>query len=133
MTTAEVEAREYPEPRGHAGWLVFASFVLGLAGVMRIMDAIWAFRYKGALPDDLQDSLVGSALRNYAWLWLSVGVVLLVASALVITNSRFARWAGFIAAFIMGVSAATWLPYFPVWSAMYIGVAVLLCYALARG
>jgi hypothetical protein len=28
------------------GWLVFAAIVLGVAGIMRIFDAILAFRYK---------------------------------------------------------------------------------------
>ena len=32
------------------GWLFFAGTILGLAGLMRIFDSIWAFRYKGALP-----------------------------------------------------------------------------------
>ena len=32
------------------GWLIFAAVVLGVAGIMRVFDAIWAFRYHGALP-----------------------------------------------------------------------------------
>ncbi len=37
-----------------SGWLFFAGTVLGLAGLMRIIDALWAFRYKGALPENLK-------------------------------------------------------------------------------
>jgi hypothetical protein len=29
------------------GWLIFAAVVLGVAGIMRVFDAIWAFRYQG--------------------------------------------------------------------------------------
>ena len=32
------------------GWLIFAAVVLGVAGIMRVFDAIWAFRYHGVLP-----------------------------------------------------------------------------------
>ena len=32
------------------GWVMFAAIVLGVAGIMRIFDAIWAFRYHGAVP-----------------------------------------------------------------------------------
>ena len=39
--------------RGH-GWILFAGIVLGVAGVMRIFDAIWAFRYHGAAPKTLK-------------------------------------------------------------------------------
>ena len=32
------------------GWIIFAAIVLAVAGIMRIFDAIWAFRYHGVLP-----------------------------------------------------------------------------------
>ena len=40
--------------RGH-GWIIFAAIVLGVAGIMRIFDAIWAFRYHGAVPQKLEE------------------------------------------------------------------------------
>ena len=42
-----------------AGWLIFASIVLGVAGIMRIFDAIWAFSYHGAVPSNLETALFG--------------------------------------------------------------------------
>ncbi len=118
--------------RSGLGWLVFAGTVLGLAGLMRIIDAMWAFRYKGALPENLEGGVLGSNLTTYAWTWLVVGIVLVVASTLVLVQSQFARWVGFVAAAIGGVSAATWLPYYPVWSLTYVVLAVLVFYALVR-
>jgi len=35
--------------RRGGGWVAFAAIVLGVAGIMRVFDAIWAFRYRGAL------------------------------------------------------------------------------------
>jgi hypothetical protein len=113
-----------------SGWLYFAGTVLGLAGLMRIVDAIWAFHYHGAVPVNLQDSLFGSNLSNYGWVWLVVGVLLLVSSFLVVFNSQFGRWVGIIAAFIGALSAVTWLAYYPVWSMVYILTSVLVLYAL---
>jgi hypothetical protein len=112
------------------GWLFFAGSVLGLAGIMRIIDSIWAFTYKGALPDNLQNGVLGSNIKTYAWVWLAVGVILLASSFLVITRSQFARWIGIIAAAIAAVSAITWMPYYPIWSLTYIGLAVLVFYGL---
>jgi hypothetical protein len=114
------------------GWLVFAGTVLGLAGLMRVIDAIWAFGYKGSLPDNLQDGVLGSNVKNYAWTFLIVGIILLVASVLLLARSQFARWVGFIAAAIGAVTAITWMPYYPVWSLMYVALAVLVFYALVR-
>ena len=51
--------------RGH-GWVIFASIVLGVAGIMRIFDAIWAFRYHGAVPQQLEDALFGTTSRRTA-------------------------------------------------------------------
>ena len=119
------------DPQG-SGWLFFAGTVLGLAGLMRIVDAIWAFRYNGALPGRLQDAALGSSLTTYAWLWLIVGLVLIASSFLILRRSQFARWVGYIAATIGALSALTWMPYYPIWSMTYIAIAVFTFYALAR-
>ena len=64
-----------------SGWLFFAGTVLALAGLMRILDSIWAFGYNGALPKGLNAGVLSSNLTSYTWLWLVVGVVLLVSSS----------------------------------------------------
>jgi asparagine N-glycosylation enzyme membrane subunit Stt3 len=122
----------YPDVMRGSGWLFFAGTILGLAGLMRIMDAFWAFRYKGALPDGLQNGLFGDNIKHYAWAWLLVGVILIVSSFLILARSQVARWIGYIAAVIMGLSAMTWMPYYPIWSIAYVTIAVLVFYALAR-
>ncbi len=120
----------YPDEEKGLGWLFFAGTILGLAGIMRVIDSIWAFRYKGALPDGLKDGVLGSNLKNYAWAWLAVGVVLILSSLLLMARSQFARWIGIIAAVIGGFSAVAWMPYYPVWSLVYVGMAVMVLYAL---
>ena len=113
------------------GWRFFAGTMLGLAGLMRIIDSIWAFRYHGALPDGLKDGVLGSSLHNYGWTWLIVGVILVASSILLMARSQFARWVGLVAAAIAGLSAMTWMPYYPIWSLTYVAMAVLVFYALA--
>jgi hypothetical protein len=131
QTQANQQAMYYRADDG-SGMLFFAGTVLGFAGIMRIIDAIWAFSYNGALPDRLKDGALGSDLTNYAWLWLIVGIVLLVSSGFVLVRSQFARWVGLFAAAIAGISAITWMPYYPIWSLTYIAIAVTVIYALAR-
>jgi len=128
MTTPE----PYVDEDQGFGWLFFAGTILGLAGIMRILDSIWAFRFNGALPDGLKDGVLGDNLTTYAWLWLIVGIIMFVSSFLLLARSQFARWIGLIAATIGGVSAMTWMPYYPVWSLTYVGIAVLVFFALAR-
>lgn len=131
---------EYPTARDSSwdgsydkggGWLLFSGTILGLAGLMRIFDSIWAFGYKGALPENLKDGLLGSNLDHYAWLWLGVGVVLLLSSFMVIVRSQIARWIGMFACAVGCVSAIAWMPYYPVWSLVYVAMTVLAFYGLA--
>src|SRR4051794_18875148 len=110
------------------GWRFFAGSLLGLAGIMRIVDSIWAFGYHGALPSGLKDGVLGSDLKNYGWLWLVVGIVLIICSFAVLTRSQFARWIGMIGAGIAAISAITWMPYYPVWSLVYILLASFCIY-----
>jgi hypothetical protein len=86
---------------------------------------------QGSPPRRTQNGLLGSNLKHYAWAWLIVGIILIVSSVLILTRSQFARWIGYIAAVIVALSAMTWMPYYPIWSITYIGVAVLVFYALA--
>lgn len=129
--TARGEEVVYREER-RSGWLFFAGTVIGLAGLMRIVDAIWAFSYDGPVPQRLQDGILGDDLDNYAWLWLGVGILLLVCSFLILERSQFARWVGLFAAAVAAITAMTWMPYYPIWSLVYVGIAVLVFYALAR-
>ena len=58
------------------GWIMFAAIVLAVAGIMRIFDAIWAFRYHGVLPGNLEAAIFGHSLKTYGWIYLVVAAVL---------------------------------------------------------
>ena len=113
-----------------SGWVAFASAILIFTGIMRIFDSIWAFRYHGALPENLRNALFGSTLKNYGWWFLIVGIILILAGIAVLSRSQLARWIGIVAAAIGGLTAVTWLPYYPVWSIIYVAIAIMVFYAL---
>ena len=112
------------------GWLTFAAVVLGVAGIMRIFDAIWAFRYHGALPDNFEAAIFGHSLKTYGWIYLVVAAVLIVCAVLVLSGSQLARWVGVAAGAIIAISAVWWMPYYPIWSLTYIAIGALVIYAL---
>jgi hypothetical protein len=130
-TLSGVDDLEIVREDEDTGWLFFAASVLGIAGFMRIIDSIWAFRYNGALPEGLKDGVLGDNLTTYAWTWLLVGALLILSSIIIVSRSQFGRWVGMIAAAIGAISAITWMPYYPVWSLVYISLAVFVLYALA--
>jgi hypothetical protein len=112
------------------GWLFFAAVVLGVAGIMRIFDAIWAFRYHGSLPSGLEDALFGTSLKTYGWIYLAVAAILILAAFGVMAGSQFSRWIGIIAGGVMAISSIWWMPYYPIWSITYVAIGILVIYAL---
>jgi hypothetical protein len=115
---------------GPSGWVRFASIVLIYAGIMRVLDSVWAFRYNGQLPDNLNGGILGTNLTTYAVVYLVVGVLLVLTGVYILYRSEFFRWVGIVAGAIGGLSGAVWLPYYPVWSLVYVGLSVLVVYAL---
>jgi hypothetical protein len=113
------------------GWLIFAGVVLMTAGVMRFFDAIWAWTYNGPLPQNLQQALLGRSLTTYGWVWLFISMILFGSGLAVMVRSQFARWIGILAGAIGAISAIWWMPYYPVWSFVYILIGMLVIYGLA--
>ena len=119
-----------------SGWLTFSAVVLITAGIMRVVDAIWAFGYHGAIPYGLQGALLGHSLKTYGWIWLIIGVILIFAGAAILgpsnrTSAEVSRWIGIIAAALAAISAIFVMPYYPVWSLIYIAIAIMVIYGLS--
>jgi hypothetical protein len=113
-----------------SGWLTFSAVILVFAGIMKIFDSIWAFRAKGAFKD-LPNATLGSNVKNYGWIWLILGVLLIVAGFAVLRRSQIGRWFGIIAASIAAIGTMAWMPYYPIWALTYVGIALLVIYGLA--
>ena len=113
-----------------SGWRFFAGTVLGIAGIMRFFDAIWAWRYHGEVPDRLEGALFGHSLSTYGWVYFIVALILIGSSFGVLSGSQFSRWIGIIAGGVLAISAVWWLPYYPVWSLLYIAMGILVIYGL---
>lgn len=123
-----IQSDSYAEP---GGWLVFASIMLMVAGVMRFFDSMWAFFYKGSVPDNLQNALFGHDLSTYGWLWLGVSIILFLSGLGVLARSQISRWVGIVAGGFAAISAIWWMPYYPVWALTYIAIGILVIYGLA--
>ena len=54
-----------------------------------------------------------------------------MSSFAVLYRSQFARWIGIIAGALLSISAIWWMPYYPVWSLVYIIAGFLVVYGLA--
>jgi hypothetical protein len=118
------------EGRG-VGMLAFSGILLVTMGIFRIFDGIWSISYHGSVPDNLQGGLFGTTLSTYGWVWVVIGILLILAGVGVFLRVQAARWFGVVAASVAAIAAVTWLPYYPVWALLYIYLAVIIIYALA--
>jgi hypothetical protein len=119
-----------------SGWLTFSAVMLILAGIMRVIDGIWAFGYHGAVPDGLQGALLGHSLSTYGWVWVVTGVILIAAGILVLgpsdqPSAEVSRWIGIIAASLDALAGIFVIPYYPVWALIDIAIAVMVIYGLS--
>ncbi len=113
-----------------SGWRFFAGTVLGIAGIMRFFDAIWAWRYHGAIPNNFEAALFGHSLKTYGWVYFIVAIILIGASFGVVVGSQFSRWIGIVAGGVLAISSIWWMPYYPIWSLTYIAIGILVIYGL---
>jgi hypothetical protein len=112
------------------GWLEFSAIVLIVAGVMRIFDAVWAWRFDGVVPEEFRRSLFGDDLDAWGWVWFTVGIVLIVAGAVITRRAQWARWVGVVAGAGLAISAVWAMPMYPVWSLVYIAFGIMVIYGL---
>ncbi|HEY2297038.1 MAG TPA: hypothetical protein VGH43_04880 [Jatrophihabitans sp.] len=130
MVQADVRQRQQTTSGAGSGWLIFAAIVLGIAGIMRFFDAIWAFSYHGVLPESFEGAIFGHSLKTYGWVWLVVAVIYVVCALTIFTGSQLARWVGVAGAAIGAFTAIWWMPFYPVWSLVYVGLGVMVIYGL---
>jgi hypothetical protein len=117
-------------PRG-AGWLAFAGTLLVVSGAFKILDALWAFKYDDEVSKEVQTVVFEGDLTAWGWVWLGVGIVLIVAGIAVVGGSEWARWFGIVVATLAAISFLSWIYFQPLWTILGVSLAMLVVYALA--
>jgi hypothetical protein len=120
-----------PPPR--TGWLAFAATVLVVSGIFKVFDALWAFKYDddSEVSQQVQTFLFEHDLTAWGWVWLIVGIVLIVVGLAVVTGSEIARYLGIFAAAFAAVTFLPWIYYKPTWTVLSVALAVMVIYGLA--
>jgi hypothetical protein len=125
-----VADRDVPTaPRG-TGTLAFAAALLVIAGVLKIIDAVWAFQYDDDISEEAQSLLFENDPSAWGWLWLAVGTLLILAGFSVASGAQWARWVGTIAGAIACVVGYLWIFVEPFRGMVIVGLGVIVVYAL---
>jgi hypothetical protein len=100
-----------------------------VSGIMRVIDAFWAFDQHDE-RGELEVLLWEDNLNAYGWMWLTVGVLLIIAGFGVLSGSEWARWFGVFMAAVGAISSFLWIYEFPIWSLVAIIIAFSVIYGL---
>ena len=122
---------DYREPVRGAGWLAFAGTLLIVGGAFKILDALWAFKYDDELSEEVQTVVFEGDLNAWGWVWLVLGIVLIVAGIAAVSGSEWARWFGIFVATVAAIGFLPWIYYQPLWTILSVTLAMMVVYALA--
>jgi len=129
VTHSGTGSSAYAEQDRAAGWLVFAAAMLGLAGIMSVIDGVMALSKSKFYVADATYAF--SDLRTWGWIALAVGVLLIVAAMGLLSGSSFSRWFGIFAAGLNAIAYFAYIQAYPFWSLVVIAIDILVIYALA--
>ena len=112
------------------GWILFSMIVLLTAGIMRVFDGIWMV-HNSNTAQSLTGGILGSSLKAYGWVYIVMGVQLILVGLSLMGGIRDRKMGGVGAGMILAITAAWTIAYYPVWALTYIGIGVGLIYGLS--
>jgi hypothetical protein len=113
-----------------ASWLAFAGTMLFLSGVFRVIDGLWAFRYDDEISENVQTVIFQHDPTAWGWLWVILGVVLMISGFVVVTGSQWARWFGIVVAGLAAIFNYSWLVVEPIAALVGEVLLILVIWAL---
>ncbi len=116
------------EPEG-AGWLLFASILVGLAGVLNIIWGIAAIAESRFFTANA--TYILTDLKTWGWIVLIIGVIEVLAAFSILAGQQYGRWIGIIAAGLNAIAALMSISAYPFWALCIFGIDILIIYGLA--
>jgi hypothetical protein len=123
-------ASGYEQPSGWVGWIMFTGAMMFLLGCFHAIQGLVA------LLDDQKFLVTDSGLTVSAdytvwgWVHLIGGIIVALACIALFAGRTWARIVCVIAAFLSTIVNIAFLEAYPIWSAIMIGLDILIIWAL---
>jgi hypothetical protein len=111
------------------GWILYAWFMLIVAGAFAIIDGVIAIS-RSSFFTATGAHYVISNLNAWGWFQLILGIVAVLAAMSVARGGAFGRWFGIIVAGIQLLVQIGWIPIVPFWALTIIVLDMLVIYGL---
>jgi len=112
-----------------SGWVVFASVMLGLAGIWNFFAGIAAIGDAHVYVANA--NYVFSDLNTWGWIIMFLGVFQVIAGLSLMSGSEVARWFAIVVAGVNALGQLNFAPAEPWWAMAMFAVDILIIYGLA--
>lgn len=121
-----------PEPSGWAvGGVMFAGVLMIMVGVFQVIAGIAAIS-----EDDFyvkaENYVFNLDVSAWGWIHLILGIVVIFAGWALIAGRVWGGMVGIALATLVAIANFFWIPYYPFWSILTIGLAVWVIWSLTR-
>ena len=121
-----------PEPSGWAvGGAIFAGVMMIMIGVFEAIAGISAIS-----SDDIfvkaENYVFNLDVSTWGWIHLILGIVVVFAGWALIAGRVWGGLVGIALATFVAIANFFWIPYYPFWSILTIGIAIWVIWALTR-
>src|SRR5262245_12170762 len=113
------------------GFAVFAATLMIMLGIFQALRGLVAL-FNDEFYVRLADYTFKLDVTSWGWIHLILGALIAIAGFFVLSGALWARVIGIILAVLSAIANFMWLPYYPVWSVITIGLAVAVIWGLAR-
>jgi hypothetical protein len=120
--------------RDVSGWAIsgtiFAAVIMIVTGVFHVIAGLTAIikdKFFAVTPN----YLLTFNVSGWGWIHLAIGALLVLAGIFVLRGNLLARMVGITMAAISAIANFLFIPYYPFWSLLMIGLDVFVIWALA--
>jgi hypothetical protein len=115
---------------GWTAWIVFAGTIMVLLGSFHVMAGLVALFKDEYYLVGKSGLVVNVDYTAWGWVHIILGVVVALAGAALFTGAMWARIVAVLLAMFSAVTNLAFMSSYPLWSAIMIGVDILVIYAV---
>jgi hypothetical protein len=130
IDTSSVAYGKDPDPTGWTGWVVFASFMMIIAGSFQAIEGLVAIFDDGFYHVTENGLVVNVDYSVWGWTHLLLGALLIICGIGVLAGNIVARVVAILLAGLSALVNLVFLEAYPIWGILIITVDVLVIYSL---
>jgi hypothetical protein len=114
---------------GWTGWILLASFWLGMVAVFQMIAGLTAILQEGAFVIT-ENRLILLDYQQWGWAHLILGVILLPSAFSLASGKLWGRFVGIVAATLSLIANFAFMQAYPWWSLLIIVLDLLIIYSI---